>query len=380
MKTSTPLRSQKEAFQKRNDGSPRTRLDTSRNSSGSSRDSSFIMSSIEHVDDKRHNLSSAAESDNALSEPMEKLKVKDEPIKLSVKFNNSDEDNDPKKVAQKIEDEVRAEFKERIVSKVNKDWKPNDLKSIKALFKRLSVDKTVTFRTFLKWHNDPLCMKLISHYLEENRGELYPDVQLKVENIWTVDYPGDRRFRHEIGNLHFLMQGASKKKVLDILKNGFYNKESAYCTADNLTVGPGYYFQTNSQKAVNLSLIKKGYERMPAVDNGELIPADSQIGYIFFCHVALGRCCKSTEFIKDEVSLEKLYRRFDSAVCQGIFKTQRCLNVHRGNVKWPLGPFKLDEIFNAKADTERPLYDDIVVREANQIRLAYLVEVKYTET
>lgn len=191
--------------------------------------------------------------------------------------------------------------------------------------------------------------KVILKYIQNTHSRFHDHYTIKVENIFTVKENDDTKFMKNLDNIKLLWYGTEVHKVADILFQGFNGTR-----LNNRSFDEEICFTNIASKAANHC---GTYGR-------------NKNGVLLLCEVALGdvvECYTSDDRQQLPFGKHSIFGR-------GFLSPDQTLAEKFSRVEVPCGP--LVEFFR-RTDLR---HDKFIVYNENQVRICYIVTVKFDYT
>jgi len=214
----------------------------------------------------------------------------------------------------------------------------------------------------LNCHMEPLDKKskeydVIQTYLKNTHGFTHRDYTLEIEDVFTVNKPGeDVGYRSDLHNKKLLWHGSRTTNYAGILTQGL-RIAPPEAPVTGYMFGKGVYFADMSSKSANYTHTSK----------------QNNTGILLLCEVALG---EMNELLEADYYAHKLPPGKHSV--KGLGKTApdpKQKEILFGNVEVPLGVGVPTGALNPKGFTLQ--YNEFICYDLKQIRIRYLLRCKF---
>jgi len=286
------------------------------------------------------------------SEILQQIKInlrskgtKDELMELNSQFYSAIPTSSGNKALKLIDNEDDISAKQQVLEDlhyISYLGKSQD-KDVYTQYKNLSTDMNVV--------KDSKTLAEINRYLSANHGSTH-SIRFNMVNLYEVDKPEEIRNFKQHQNLHnrqLLWHGTRVENIVGILSSSFMLNPNAQITGKMF--GNGIYFANSSSKSANY------------------VHTNSEgVGFMLLCEVALGNPHKNV----NSCQYNKAPDGFHSVLGIGRWQPDTESHIIKDDgLIIPIG--KLVE----KEPSNYLLYDEYIVYDTAQIRMKYLVELKF---
>ena len=198
---------------------------------------------------------------------------------------------------------------------------------------------------------------IIESYVRETHGTTHSNYKLQLVQVFEVD-KSSQRFDATCGNRMLLWHGSRLTNWAGILSGGL-KIAPPEAPVTGYMFGKGCYFADCSSKSANYCYTN----------------ASSNIGLLALCEVALGKC---RELKHADYDADKLPVGTHSTKGVGRWQPEKAkwITLDDGCVV-PVAPIKSAVAKGDDANSYSLLYNEYIVYNVEQIRLRYLVKVKF---
>ncbi|CAF1189095.1 unnamed protein product [Rotaria sordida] len=197
---------------------------------------------------------------------------------------------------------------------------------------------------------------LIDKYLQSTHASTHQLYKMQIEDIFEVEKEGEKEVFNDIGNKMLLWHGSRLTNFAGIMSQGLRIAPPEAPITGHM-FGKGLYFADMSSKSANYCYPDR----------------NKNIGLLLLSEIALGKC---NELIHAEIHANKLPAGLSSVKGLGSI-TPNVKNEVKldGDISIPMGPGEPTTAHNAKNYTLN--YNEYIVYDTKQVRMRYLIKLKF---
>uniref|UniRef100_A0A452R650 Poly [ADP-ribose] polymerase n=1 Tax=Ursus americanus TaxID=9643 RepID=A0A452R650_URSAM len=198
--------------------------------------------------------------------------------------------------------------------------------------------------------------KVISQYLQSTHAPTHRDYTMTLLDIFEVEKEGEKEaFREDLHNRMLLWHGSRLSNWVGILSHGL-RIAPPEAPITGYMFGKGIYFADMSSKSANYCFASRGKDT----------------GLLLLSEVALGQC---NELLEANPEAEKLLQGKHSTKGLGKMAPSPASFITLNGSTVPLGPASDTGILNPEGYTLN--YNEFIVYSPNQVRMRYLLKVRF---
>ncbi|CAF3963271.1 unnamed protein product [Adineta steineri] len=198
--------------------------------------------------------------------------------------------------------------------------------------------------------------KLIEKYLQSTHATTHQQYKMQIDDIFEVDREGEEEAFNDVGNKMLLWHGSRLTNFAGIMSQGL-RIAPPEAPVTGYMFGKGLYFADMSSKSANYCYTTP----------------TKNTGLVLLSEVALG---KWNELLTADNNAHKLPTGLSSVKALGSISPNAKNEVKiDGDITVPLGPGEPTPVNNSKGYTLN--YNEYIVYDTKQVRLRYLIKLKF---